>query len=89
MEPTPKQLMLHVRYKKIKDGLVISAKCESDIIPIATIRWSTRSNDCFIKTIGDRFQTYIVTYEDYLNFIRLTDEAFDMLRREHHKQIEQ
>ena len=39
----------------------------------------------YIETIGDRLQTYIVTFEDYQDFIMLIDEAYDILNELNNK----
>lgn len=40
------------------------------------------SDKPYIKTVSDKLQTYIVTFEDYQDFIMLVDEAYDLLEAE-------
>lgn len=39
----------------------------------------------YIKTVGDRLQTYIITFQDYQDFIMLVDEAYALLEKENLK----
>lgn len=61
-------------------GLVINIETQSEVLPIAYIYWDDQTQDCYIKTVKDRFQTYIVLYETFGDFIYLVDEAYDLLR---------
>lgn len=72
--------MLSARRKKIKDGLQILFKADDGIVPIADIVWSKATNDCCIKTIGSRLQDYLTSWERYVDFVRLVDEAYDRMR---------
>lgn len=82
-------LMLSVKHTKIKGGLQILFKADNEPTPIAEVKWSAAANDCYIRTIDSRLQDYITTWERYVNFIRLVDEAYDLIRKAYHKKIEQ
>lgn len=43
------------------------------------------SDKPYIKTISDNLQTYVVTFEDYQDFIMLVDEAYTLLEIEKDK----
>jgi len=58
-----------------------------EVIPIAYILWNENVSDCYIQTIKDNFQTYIVTYENFADFIYLIDEAYDLIREQHNYKI--
>lgn len=64
-------------------GLVIKIDSQNESLPIAYIYWNETDQDCYIQTVKDRFQTYIVLYETFGDFIYLVDEAYDMLREIH------
>ena len=80
--------MFYTKQQYIQDGLVLAVKETEAITPIAEILWDKDRNDAYIKTIDSRFQDYIVSYEDFIDFIRLIDEAYDLIRAAYHKPIE-
>lgn len=65
------------------EGLVINIETQNELLPIAYIYWNESEQDCYIQTVKDRFQTYIVLYETFGDFIYLVDEAYDLLREIH------
>lgn len=65
-----------------KAGMVISVQDKDVWLPVAYIYWNSSYQDCYIETVADRFQTYIVLYETFANFVYLVDEAYDMMRAE-------
>lgn len=67
----------------LKEGLIIKALDNTDWVPIAYIYWDHITRNCFIQTIEDRFQTYIVLYETFCDFIYLVDDAFDQILMAH------
>lgn len=67
------------------NGLVILVQENESWLPIAYIYWNEDYQDCYIETVGDRFQTYIVLYETFANFVYLVDEAYDIMRAQRHK----
>lgn len=63
------------------EGLRIRIKTEDNqFITIACVYWDSLEQDCYIQTVRDNFQTYIVLYETFGNFICLVDEAYDIIR---------
>lgn len=62
------------------EGLIIKCKLDAEVIPIAYIYWDNLEQDCYIQTIKDNFQTYVVLYEDFGNFVCLVDEAYDIIK---------
>lgn len=81
-------LMFYTKERYITEGLILSVKTTDEIVPIAEINWDPNINDAYIKTFGSKLQDYIVSYEDYVNFVRVVDEAYDMIRAAYHKPIE-
>ena len=81
-------LMFYTKEKYITDGLILAIKTTDKIVPIAEICWDHTLNDAYIKTFGSRLQDYIVSYDDYVNFVKVVDEAYDMIRTAYHKSIE-
>lgn len=67
----------------LESSLTIVAKDDVTWLPIAYVKWNPTINDCYIETIADRFQTYIVLYETFCDFIYLVDDAFDRMRAAH------
>lgn len=63
----------------IATGVTIKIKDGDIYLPIANIMWSEDDQDCYIQTIKDRFQTYIVLYPTFADFIYLVDEAYRMI----------
>jgi len=81
-------LMFYVKDRYIKDGLILAVKTTEGEVPIAEIVWNDLYNDVSIQTIGSRLQDYIVSYDDYVNFVKVVDDAYDLLRTAYHKSIE-
>lgn len=55
----------------------IIKKAHSDgMIKIAEIHWDPVDNSCYMRTIRDNLQNNIISYEEFLDFIYLVDEAF-------------
>ena len=67
----------------LKIGLVIKALDNDNWISIAYVYWDPETRNCFIQTIEDRFQTYVVLYETFCDFIYLVDDAFDQILMAH------
>lgn len=59
----------------------VSRKMSDGEIPIAFIEKTPTGQ--YIKTIGDRLQNYVCTYELYKEFIQVVDEAFDRFEAEY------
>ena len=81
-------LMFYVKDRYIKDGLILAVKTTEGEVPIAEIVWNDLYNDVSIQTIGSRLQDYIISYDDYVNFVKVVDDAYDLLRTAYHKSIE-
>lgn len=69
------------------EGLRIRVKTEDNqFITIAYVYWDILEQDCYIQTVRDNFQTYVVLSETFGNFICLIDEAYDIIRAANIKQ---
>lgn len=60
-------------------GLKILAKEDAGYVDIAHILWDSEDDSCYVRTIKDGLQTYIVKPETYADFIYLVDEAYDIM----------
>lgn len=56
--------------------MVISVQTTDGLLPVATIQADGELQEFCVKTISTRMQDYIVTWDDFKNFIRLVDEAY-------------
>lgn len=63
----------------IAKGLKIMAKEGAGYVDVAHIKWDSAEESCYIRTVKDGLQTYIVKPEAYVDFIYLVDEAYDRL----------
>lgn len=65
----------------IQISYLVSRKMLDEKLPIALIEKTTAGS--YIKTIGDRLQNYVCTYDLYKEFIQIVDEAFDRFETEY------
>ena len=65
----------------IQVSYLVLRKMPEAEIPVAFIEKTPAEQ--YIKTIGDRLQNYVCTYDLYKEFIQIVDEAFDRFEMEY------
>lgn len=67
----------------LETGAAIQINCSGEDITIAHIFWCEEDQSCFIKTIRDNFQTYIIDFDRLKSFVYLLDEAYYLIGQAH------
>lgn len=64
-----------------RESINICAKFDGEVI--VSVFWDQQADCCCFKACGASFQTNVVTYDDYKEFVYLLDEAYDTVLASH------
>lgn len=59
-----------------ENGLGISVKTDTEPERIAFVLWDDQKEECYIKTVGTKFQDWIISWDLFKEFVELVDEAY-------------